>query len=694
MSVETETKDVPKQEEDAEMEDTENEVKPKTKKYTDWPLKNIKEPHDHDVLYGRGGGTNHHPGNKRYRKMVEERKMDYVNSKRLDKPLVALDIIKQWREQDPPGRFLKIDDRTGLWNDVGDKKAREKTSQALREKAPQLRKQQEEEEQNGGSDEDVRESPVSKTTRFAEGTHKQKDEPKKPMLARDHSLGRELLEVGENVTLEGFSWQDPLQEMYPGRVNSQGSYGRVGSHGSIPPEGYYPPGRMNSQGSMGVPHPNYHQSHGSYPTHYRTMSEDRHSQYTSSGRYESWGQPISSMGSNGPPMPPPPPPVPGYGGPYMHQRSGSWGPTSSWGPPPVGRDHSLSYNPLRDANTTQAAMPSAFESGRSGSGGYWPEAPPPPVPQRGGGPPPPQQFQPPARTSSGSGTAHASPPRAPPSQYNVDPSIAQTWSSQSDDYERVSGIMSHEVQRSWSGEEYGRTTSRGSSPSKQQRRRDGPNQDTLSRPNIVKRATSNQNETIETKPDLRGPSVKRAALNRDNSLVSNRLKAEYMNGTLQETATFDSEKEVRNLSGNLEQTTLHAETVASTTKTYEPRQKRLTASERTSTIDKIAMELMTQPDPLRSGSRSRSSTFEALALDFDDDQLPKLDLDRMSSLGSVFSSNVPRPGALTSDGRITTMDFMEMVNGPLEEDRDEEPLGMERPELNREVSVSDWLNDV
>lgn len=67
-------------------------------------------------------GTNHHPGNKRYRKMVEERKMDYVNSKRLDKPLVALDIIKQWREQDPPGRFLKIDDRTGLWNDVGDKK--------------------------------------------------------------------------------------------------------------------------------------------------------------------------------------------------------------------------------------------------------------------------------------------------------------------------------------------------------------------------------------------------------------------------------------------------------------------------------------------------------------------------------------------------------------------------------------------
>jgi hypothetical protein len=70
--------------------------------------------------------------------------VDYVNSKRLDKPLVALEIIKGWRSQKPSGRFLKIDDETGLWHDVGDKKAREKTSQALREKAPLLRKQQEE----------------------------------------------------------------------------------------------------------------------------------------------------------------------------------------------------------------------------------------------------------------------------------------------------------------------------------------------------------------------------------------------------------------------------------------------------------------------------------------------------------------------------------------------------------------------
>ena len=134
-------------------ERTEEEKEAARKKYENWPLKNIKEPHENDVMYGRGGGTNHHPGNKRYRKMVEDRKLDYVNSKRLDKPLVALDIIRVWRAQEPPGRFLKLDEKTGLWSDVGDKKAREKTSQALREKAPLIRKQQEEEKSGqDGSD--------------------------------------------------------------------------------------------------------------------------------------------------------------------------------------------------------------------------------------------------------------------------------------------------------------------------------------------------------------------------------------------------------------------------------------------------------------------------------------------------------------------------------------------------------------
>jgi hypothetical protein len=43
---------------DGESEDMHDGEKPK-KKYTTWPLREIKEPHENDVLYGRGGGTNH-----------------------------------------------------------------------------------------------------------------------------------------------------------------------------------------------------------------------------------------------------------------------------------------------------------------------------------------------------------------------------------------------------------------------------------------------------------------------------------------------------------------------------------------------------------------------------------------------------------------------------------------------------------
>ena len=45
------------------------------------------------------------------------------------------------RSLNPPGRFLEKDPVTGLYHDIGDKKAIEKTSQALRDGAASLRKQ-------------------------------------------------------------------------------------------------------------------------------------------------------------------------------------------------------------------------------------------------------------------------------------------------------------------------------------------------------------------------------------------------------------------------------------------------------------------------------------------------------------------------------------------------------------------------
>lgn len=45
-----------------------------------------------------------------------------------------MEVVNKWHALDPPGRFSKQDEFTKLWYDVGDEIAREKTSQALREK--------------------------------------------------------------------------------------------------------------------------------------------------------------------------------------------------------------------------------------------------------------------------------------------------------------------------------------------------------------------------------------------------------------------------------------------------------------------------------------------------------------------------------------------------------------------------------
>jgi len=96
---------------------------------------------ENDVLCGRGGETNHHPGNLQYRRLVKMHQLAYLEAKRRDKPRIAKTIVDQIRNQKPSGRFLKKINYVDklMWQDVGDVKAREKTSQALREGAPVIR---------------------------------------------------------------------------------------------------------------------------------------------------------------------------------------------------------------------------------------------------------------------------------------------------------------------------------------------------------------------------------------------------------------------------------------------------------------------------------------------------------------------------------------------------------------------------
>lgn len=76
---------------------------------------------------------------------------DYVNANKTNKPAVARLIVKAIRNSEPPGRFLKKNETTGKWHDIGDKRASEKASQALREKPPEERAQTRDEVKTKGS---------------------------------------------------------------------------------------------------------------------------------------------------------------------------------------------------------------------------------------------------------------------------------------------------------------------------------------------------------------------------------------------------------------------------------------------------------------------------------------------------------------------------------------------------------------
>lgn len=133
------------------------------------------------MLLGRGGGTNNHSGNVRFRILVAGHKLRYLAANKMEKPAVAREVVAIWRGLTPPGRFLTREDkgtaaavtaveeeaavperaavgggptedrrpeetktigivseRPIVWYDVGDRRARNKASQCLRERTPDV----------------------------------------------------------------------------------------------------------------------------------------------------------------------------------------------------------------------------------------------------------------------------------------------------------------------------------------------------------------------------------------------------------------------------------------------------------------------------------------------------------------------------------------------------------------------------
>jgi len=93
----------------------------------------ITEPHENDILMGRGGKNNQHIGNEKLRSMAREQSENYRMSSKKGKSYISRELVRRVRQLSPPGRFLKKNNITGDWEDVGDEVAREKASQVLRD---------------------------------------------------------------------------------------------------------------------------------------------------------------------------------------------------------------------------------------------------------------------------------------------------------------------------------------------------------------------------------------------------------------------------------------------------------------------------------------------------------------------------------------------------------------------------------
>jgi hypothetical protein len=90
----------------------------------------LEKAGDLDVLCGRGGKSNHHPGNKRYRQVVSEMKLSYraigTKSAKTDLSRAIVDHVYKYG-----GRFIKME--KGKYYVLSVAEGRKKTSQALRE---------------------------------------------------------------------------------------------------------------------------------------------------------------------------------------------------------------------------------------------------------------------------------------------------------------------------------------------------------------------------------------------------------------------------------------------------------------------------------------------------------------------------------------------------------------------------------
>jgi len=621
---------------------------------TPWPLQGIGEPHENDVLCGRGGGTNNHLGNKRYRDLVKENNPNYAMAARTDKGPIVAAMVHSWRTtQDPPGRFLKksVDD---LWEDVGDKVAKEKTSQLFREikvQGMKLKKNASGDEERSDDSLSGDKEPTKIAFREQIGTIDGSEPnlpPKQPVLRFVHSLGESSLEPGENFSLHDFEWNedlDPLPLSYvpfqtgdpsssdtvlsdydmvvPGSsaVNEEDAIEGIQSwrfcHADSPTQD---DGRMVALPPMGppqaIPPLQAEETYGSGSYHHGprlsvplTALNEAHSL----GGFNLPGASILSQAV-----------------PFESRRSMTWEPISmpssilmTTDKPGQHRNYArlVSDEELNDENRSildlslkhGAIQPSITTS----PGGFTSESNAPldivsPV----------QGHCYVSSEIHGTVMINCSTDPYPRKVSDIDPvTMVQLCSSVAN----ASDIGA--LHSSWSGE-----VPAPLNPFDSYNQHKSESE--LSRPDMVKRITSNQNEDETSKLGFASGSVKRAALNRDASARSNALKAQYNNdaprpGILEKGQV--STEAIDFLRDSLQQSRLN----------IDEHPKPLTIDDRTNT-DAVVLSVLTAGKPVCLSSINRRTTVEAILDDLGID----MDYDHNDDDGEVRPH---QPSALSGE---------------------------------------------
>jgi len=237
----------------------------------------VEKPGPHDVLLGRGGGTNNHAGNIRFRKLVNEHKLRYLSSNKVEKPNVARDVVEIWRNLQPPGRFLarcnekkkdgkKDSPENGnedAWFEVGDKRAREKASQCLRERTPEvlpyikkIREQQDAMTEEGMA---IFQANLARQSGNGDDPSESHHDPSESEHNNESFVAEDFGQMTAAPDVTASSMRDPRRlphaaGLYSNRRSSDG--GLVGSTANMTAGG---------AGALGPHHPAYYSRRGSLP---------------------------------------------------------------------------------------------------------------------------------------------------------------------------------------------------------------------------------------------------------------------------------------------------------------------------------------------------------------------------------------------------------------------------------------------